>query len=109
MADILRTEQYLAAIAGESTTIPEKPLTRIEEYLAAIYEHEHETESYTKAQIDAKLAEKQDEITAQDKLAQNLIVGFGTNYIELANGVRLYISDTTPTGDIPEGSLGIGF
>lgn len=55
------------------------------------------------------LAGKQDEITAQNKLAQNLIVGFGTNYIELANGIRLYISDTTPTGTIPEGSLGIGF
>ena len=31
------------------------------------------------------------------------------NYIELGNGKRLYISDTEPTGDIPEGSYGIGF
>lgn len=31
------------------------------------------------------------------------------NYIELSNGERLYISSTTPTGTIPEGSLGIGF
>lgn len=31
------------------------------------------------------------------------------NYIEMENGVRLYISSTVPTGDIPEGSLGIGW
>jgi chitinase len=31
------------------------------------------------------------------------------NYIELANGQRLYISSTEPTGTIPNGSLGIGF
>lgn len=31
------------------------------------------------------------------------------NYIELKSGVRLYITDTTPTGTIPVGSIGIGF
>jgi hypothetical protein len=31
------------------------------------------------------------------------------NYLEIGNQKRLYISDTTPTGDIPEGSFGIGF
>lgn len=31
------------------------------------------------------------------------------NYIEMGNGVRLYISDTEPTGTIPEGSIGIGW
>lgn len=31
------------------------------------------------------------------------------NYIELANGQRLYISSTEPTGTIPEGSLGVGW
>lgn len=31
------------------------------------------------------------------------------NYIEMGNGVRLYISDTEPTGTIPEGSLGVGW
>ena len=33
----------------------------------------------------------------------------GTNYIEFANGVRLYVSNTEPTGTIPEGSIGVGF
>lgn len=32
-----------------------------------------------------------------------------TDYLEIGNQKRLYISDTTPTGDIPEGSFGIGF
>lgn len=31
------------------------------------------------------------------------------NYIETADGTRLYISTTEPTGDIPEGSIGIGW
>ena len=31
------------------------------------------------------------------------------DYIELKSGVRLYITDTTPTGTIPAGSVGIGF
>lgn len=33
----------------------------------------------------------------------------GTNYIEMTNGVRVYISNTVPTGTIPEGSIGLGW
>lgn len=33
-----RTESYLAKAAGEDVTIPEKPLSRIEQYLEAIAE-----------------------------------------------------------------------
>lgn len=31
------------------------------------------------------------------------------NYLQTADGTRLYISTTAPTGDIPEGSIGIGW
>ena len=31
------------------------------------------------------------------------------NYIEMENGVRLYISTTAPTGTIPDGSIGVGW
>lgn len=31
------------------------------------------------------------------------------NYTEFSNGVRLYVSDTEPTGTIPEGSIGVGW
>lgn len=37
------------------------------------------------------------------------ISGSASNYIELANGKRIYLTDTEPTGnDIPEGSVWIG-
>ena len=32
----------------------------------------------------------------------------GTNYI-VVNGIRVYVSSTAPTGDIPDGSVGLGF
>lgn len=35
---ITRIEQYLSAVAGNSTEVPSKPITRIEQYLAAILE-----------------------------------------------------------------------
>jgi hypothetical protein len=31
------------------------------------------------------------------------------NYMEMGNGIRLYVSDTEPTGTIPEGSIGVGW
>lgn len=35
--------------------------------------------------------------------------GSGSNFLELANGMRLYIASSAPTGTIPEGSVGIGW
>ena len=32
----------------------------------------------------------------------------GDDYIEV-NGIRLYIASTAPTGDIPDGSVGVGW
>ena len=51
------------------------------------------SDTYTKQELDTKLAGKVDD---------------GGEYFEV-NGIRVYVSSTTPTGDIPEGSLGIGF
>lgn len=31
------------------------------------------------------------------------------DYIEMKSGRRLYISDTVPTGNIPDGSVGVGW
>ena len=31
------------------------------------------------------------------------------DYIEMKSGLRLYISDTVPTGNIPDGSIGVGW
>ena len=49
-------------------------------------------DSYTKAEADAKFVPKDED----DK------------YLTL-NGIRLYISSTAPTGDIPDGSIGVGW
>jgi hypothetical protein len=48
---------------------------------------------------------------ATDKATENVsgIEDTDDDYIELKSGVRLYITDTTPTGTIPVGSVGIGF
>jgi hypothetical protein len=54
-------------------------------------------DSYTKDETDALLA------------PYSGIEETGDDYIELKSGVRLYITDTTPTGMIPVGSVGIGF
>lgn len=55
-----------------------------------------------------------------DSLGQNMAIDLlgeglrgmkssGYDYIQLGNGLRLYLSSTEPTGTIPEGSLGIGW
>lgn len=52
-------------------------------------------------------AEKTSIGTSAEKLTG--IAETADNYIEMGNGIRLYISDTAPTGTIPEGSVGIGW
>lgn len=42
-------------------------------------------------------------------LASGKSIKSGTQYIEFADGKRLYISSTAPTGSIPVGSIGIGW
>lgn len=92
---------------------------------------------YTKTETNSLLSGKQNVIDNSHKLSSDLVddtnntnkfvtaaekTSIGTsankltgiaetddNYIEMGNGVRLYISDTEPTGTIPEGSLGVGW
>lgn len=71
----------------------------------------------TQAEIDAGIDQADRFISARllkyatDKATENVsgIEETGDDYIELKSGVRLYITDTTPTGTIPTGSVGIGF
>lgn len=64
---ITRKELYLAAAAGESVDLPE-PITREEHYLKAIAEGGGGGggDSYTKAETDLLLADKQDTYTADN-------------------------------------------
>lgn len=92
---------------------------------------------YTKTETNRLLEGKQSIINSQNKLSADLVDDSNTtnkfvtaaekasistsaekitgiaetddNYIEMENGIRLYISDTEPTGTIPEGSLGVGW
>lgn len=52
------------------------------------------------------IASNTTEIVGQENATSAVTPGRG---YALINGIRLYVSDTEPTGTIPEGSLGIGF
>ena len=57
-------------------------------------------DAYTKEEADAKF---------------ETITGAASKFIEdeqtyfTLNGIRVYVSSTAPTGDIPEGSVGLGW
>jgi hypothetical protein len=63
---------------------------------------------YTKRQINQKLSEIDSDINE----INTKIIGIDSSavdYIEFANGKRLYLTDTVPTGnDIPDGSVWLG-
>lgn len=47
--------------------------------------------------------------TGDTVVAADCGIKSGTNYVEFSNGLRLYISKSAPTGNIPTGSIGIGW
>ena len=57
----------------------------------------------TSAQL-SQIATNQSNIDGQ----QNTTASGGNGYA-LINGIRLYVSSTAPTGDIPDGSVGVGW
>ena len=104
---ITREEKYLAKAAGMTVPdLPEKPLTRVEEYLAAIAEGGGGGGGFTPTQ--AQLDAMNSGITAGRVSELAGIDDTGDNYIEI-NGIRVYVSSTAPTGDIPDGSVGVGW
>lgn len=63
---------------------------------------EYGSSGYTKKEINDRLK--------PIETATNGISESKANYIELKNGLRLYISSTEPTDtDIPDGSIGVGW
>lgn len=58
------------------------------------------TDSYTKAEADAKFQAKADMTDYIEEQTGGYIV---------VNGIRIYVSATEPTGTIPEGSIGLGW
>lgn len=57
-------------------------------------------DAYTKAEADAKFQAKSDMTDYVQQQAGGYII---------VNGIRLYISSTEPTGNIPDGSVGLGW
>lgn len=53
---VSRTEDYLAAIAGEAVELPEYPVSRIEEYLAKIAGESVDVPEYPVSRIEEYLA-----------------------------------------------------
>lgn len=57
---------------------------------------------------DAQLDAMNSGITEQRVQELEGIEDSGDDYIEI-NGIRVYVSATAPTGDIPDGSVGVGW
>jgi len=55
----------------------------------------------------AQIETNKDDILSEQAKTTGMTEG-GSNYITV-NGVRLYVSSTAPTGDIPDGSVGVGW
>lgn len=70
-------------------------------------------DAYSKAETDVLLSDKQTQISAntsaitgQQNATTDTVAGNG---YALINGIRLYVSSTAPTGDVPDGSVGVGW
>lgn len=57
-------------------------------------------DAYSKAETDALLAPEQAKTVGMTE--------GGSNYITVG-GIRVYVSSTAPTGNIPDGSVGVGW
>ena len=58
------------------------------------------SDSYTKAEADAKFQTKEDMADYVEEQTGGYIV---------VNGIRIYVASTAPTGTIPDGSIGLGW
>ncbi len=57
-------------------------------------------DSYTKAEADAKFQTKEDMSDYVEEQPGGYIV---------VNGIRIYVASSAPSGEIPEGSIGLGW
>lgn len=58
------------------------------------------SDSYTKAEADDKFQTKEDMSDYVEEQPGGYIV---------VNGIRIYVASSAPTGEIPEGSIGLGW
>lgn len=65
------------------------------------------SDTYTKSEVDALLSPIETNISTEQGKTVGMTAG-GSNYITVG-GIRVYVSSTAPTGDIPDGSVGVGW
>lgn len=81
-------------------------------------------DSYTKAESDDRYQKKSDmdsywTVEETDDAIDTAIAGLNGKYVPIitdstgtyfvSNGIRVYIASSAPTGDIPDGSIGVGW
>ena len=101
-------ENILRATLGEAVEY-DKPNSPVEYYLVKLKEAIEEGGGGGYTPTEAQLAAMNSGITSERVNELEGIAETDDDFIELANGIRLYISSTAPTGDIPDGSIGIGW
>lgn len=57
--------------------------------------------------VEKRVETNETNILSEQQKTTGMTAG-GANYI-VVNGIRLYVSSTAPTGDIPDGSVGVGW
>ena len=124
MSDDIRDEQFLAdirsAAQGEATAYNLEPIIRKEFYykdiITALQNGGGGGGGFTptQTQLDAMnsgiTTEGVQQISTNETniSKQQSTVADGGNGYALVNGIRVYVSATAPTGDIPDGSIWIG-
>lgn len=99
-------ENILRATLGEAVEY-DKPNSPVEYYLVKLKEAIEEGGGFTPT--ETQLAAMNSGITSERVNELEGIAETDVDFIELANGIRLYVSSTAPTGDIPDGSVGVGW
>lgn len=68
-------------------------------------------DAYSKAETDVLLSDKQTQISANTSAinGQQNTTATGGNGYALINNIRLYVASSAPTGNIPDGSVGVGW
>ena len=117
LTPVTRDEQFAAAPSGDldPTDLP-KAETNVEKYLKYAAEHGGEGGfTPTDAQLDAMNSGIDSTKVAQIQTNKNSIDGqqnatsSGGNGYALINNIRLYVASSAPTGNIPDGSVGVGW
>lgn len=103
------TAEQLAQIATNTTAIGNKQdvIDSSHKLSADLVDDSSSTNKFATAAQLAQIGTNETNILSEQGKTTAMSAG-GENYI-VVNGIRLYVSSTAPTGDIPDGSIGVGW